>query len=718
MSIKPTNIPKCHLRKSADSAGNISRHCKLGELTENIRTFALPFESQTYTFKMQYKYDSYNRIQEMTYPDGEVVRYGYNRGGMLRRMDGDKNGVSSEYILDIRYNKFELRDSISYGNGTKCSYTYDSLLRLSRLRSYEGHDSLMQDIVYTYDSIGNILGIQNTAAALHDSMGGIYNNRYTYDDLYRLSKADCRGTIVEMTYHNNGRIHRKTVKRPYETQGNRQGRTAYIVTPYEYMYNIVQPNTLKGVRSYNYQGGSHDQIVEAGYMFRWDSCGNMVAHEEPGGVFARTMIWTEDNRLLLAADNSHLSLYLYDASGERTYKLTGDYNLQNTNGVWFQHYTLTRPTLYTSPYLVATQQGYTKHYYAGNERIASKIGGGGLSDMNNWTGHCLGNSVWDEDLEQVCDGHRLLPYLPSDILAGLYDWQDSVQPETDCYFYHPDHLGSASWVTDANGNVVQHLEYLPWGEDLVDQKLNGFDGVRYTFSAKEKDTETGYSYFGSRYYNSDLSAWLSVDPMSDKYPSLSPYVYCADNPMKLVDPDGEECDDPPAIKKVNNSNKNHLSKTSYGETSGIYPIKDVNNPSQSDCYHPDKWDPDKTQELLKARAAIHLIGTTRNKTVRNAVCPTNTSLQKILAAYHLTDNFPEVDDVIANDEEVKYFYLSPQKNVKTPSINSDFYDQKCVKTYGPFYNVGGGDVLKGVVYIHFYKAISKKKQSTAPNKSK
>ena len=62
----------------------------------------------------------------------------------------------------------------------------------------------------------------------------------------------------------------------------------------------------------------------------------------------------------------------------------------------------------------------------------------------------------------------------------------------------------------------------------------------YTFSAKEKDSETGLSYFGSRYYSSDLSVWLSVDPMSDKYPSLSPYVYCADNPVKLVDPDGEE----------------------------------------------------------------------------------------------------------------------------------------------------------------------------------
>ena len=62
----------------------------------------------------------------------------------------------------------------------------------------------------------------------------------------------------------------------------------------------------------------------------------------------------------------------------------------------------------------------------------------------------------------------------------------------------------------------------------------------HTFSAKERDPETGYSYFGSRYYSSDLSIWLSVDPMSDKYPSLSPYVYCADNPVKLVDPNGED----------------------------------------------------------------------------------------------------------------------------------------------------------------------------------
>ena len=64
------------------------------------------------------------------------------------------------------------------------------------------------------------------------------------------------------------------------------------------------------------------------------------------------------------------------------------------------------------------------------------------------------------------------------------------------------------------------------------------DPAQCSFSGKEKDSETGYYYFGARYYNPDSSLWLSVDPMSDKYPSLSPYNYCAWNPMKIVDPDG------------------------------------------------------------------------------------------------------------------------------------------------------------------------------------
>jgi len=54
------------------------------------------------------------------------------------------------------------------------------------------------------------------------------------------------------------------------------------------------------------------------------------------------------------------------------------------------------------------------------------------------------------------------------------------------------------------------------------------------------NNETNYTYFGARYYDSDISIWLSVDPLSDKYPSLSPYAYCANNPVMITDPNGME----------------------------------------------------------------------------------------------------------------------------------------------------------------------------------
>ena len=105
------------------------------------------------------------------------------------------------------------------------------------------------------------------------------------------------------------------------------------------------------------------------------------------------------------------------------------------------------------------------------------------------------------------------------------------------------HLGGASWITDANGRPVQHLQYLPYGEPFVDQRTSGYS-ERFTFTGKERDEETGYGYFGARYMDHELiTGWLSVDPMMDKYPSISPYAYCAWNPVNLIDPDGREIDD-------------------------------------------------------------------------------------------------------------------------------------------------------------------------------
>ena len=143
-------------------------------------------------------------------------------------------------------------------------------------------------------------------------------------------------------------------------------------------------------------------------------------------------------------------------------------------------------------------------------------------------------------------------------------YQDSIYSP----IFHPHN----TWLLDADDPICPQSYYLSkWPYSATSQNpttsfhiLNST--LTYTFSAKERDTETGYSVtslrsvsssslsqaqtslawhslirrFGSRYYSSELSIWLSVDPMLDKYPSLSPYVYCANNPIKLVDPNGEE----------------------------------------------------------------------------------------------------------------------------------------------------------------------------------
>ena len=88
-------------------------------------------------------------------------------------------------------------------------------------------------------------------------------------------------------------------------------------------------------------------------------------------------------------------------------------------------------------------------------------------------------------------------------------------PETDLYFCLSDHLGSSSFITDLSGAAVEHLQYMPFGESFIDQRGTGHD-IRFKFTGKEKDSETGYSYFGARYYDSDISVWLSVDLLEER----------------------------------------------------------------------------------------------------------------------------------------------------------------------------------------------------------
>ena len=80
-----------------------------------------------------------------------------------------------------------------------------------------------------------------------------------------------------------------------------------------------------------------------------------------------------------------------------------------------------------------------------------------------------------------------------------------------------------------------------------------------TFTGKERDSETGFSYFGARYYDSDLmTGWLSIDPMADKFPNISPYNYCNWNPVIIKDPNGEK-----GVKVVDTKSKTITVKATY-----------------------------------------------------------------------------------------------------------------------------------------------------------
>ncbi len=126
--------------------------------------------------------------------------------------------------------------------------------------------------------------------------------------------------------------------------------------------------------------------------------------------------------------------------------------------------------------------------------------------------------------------------------SGLYSflWQQPHRddPETDVYFFHSDHLGSTSYITALDGTPYQHVEYLPFGEVLLEEKAGTWLSP-YRFNCKELDDESELYYYGARYYSGKWGIWLGVDPMSDKYPSLSPFVYCRNNPIKLIDPSGK-----------------------------------------------------------------------------------------------------------------------------------------------------------------------------------
>ncbi|SHL42830.1 SpvB/TcaC N-terminal domain-containing protein [Flavobacterium chilense] len=595
------------------SGGQEFFYGKLGEIEKEIRTLRItPTDIQTYI--SQYEYDTWNRIQKMTYPDGEVVEYTYNRAGNLQSMQGKKENHTYDYIKQLSYDEFEQRKYLKYGNDTETNYTYDPVMRrLQQLQIKSGARQVMNNS-YSYDLVGNVLGIKNIAPVVNNTLGGTSNHEYQYDDFYRLkyAKATYQGEFTKASYELN--------------------------MSYNKMHNIIKKdlvhtinNEQKGyVLDYNYDNALHpnapNKIAESGKAepreYIYDGNGNPTSYTEDKSF--RKMNWDEENHLMGINDNGRIYQFTYDADGERVIKSSGDSQNVAINGETAATIVHTDDyTGYVSPYFVISKGKFTKHYFEGAGRVVSKLGNGTFAQPLGITAGGVNYSKRTAEQQKALDNYvKSLgvppgpptqqgiyatpeftgdPY-PSEVIKPVEENQEPPEgwprnpifnapgdvpgppvqfgppvepttvkagegftgiglPENDIFYFHPDHLGSTSYITTRNGSISQHVEYIAFGEVLFEEHSSSFSSP-YLFNGKELDRETNLSYYGARYYDAKTSLWLNVDPLAVYNPvmesqfyvdgqhnggvfndmNLNSYGYCYQNPIRYIDPNGKQVD--------------------------------------------------------------------------------------------------------------------------------------------------------------------------------
>jgi RHS repeat-associated protein len=555
------------LRRIQDATGFTEyQYGNMGEVTEEKKRIVhfAPLVPGTgfhdRTFRHAYAYDSWGRVTSMTYPDNEVVNYTYDLGGQLKSMQNTASPVYS-YIQRITYDHYGQPVFKKYGNNTSTRYNYtNDLRRLNTLQVRTGAASPvdMLNNSYTYDFVGNITQIANAAPSV-GALGATYQLNYRYDDLNRLvwsnggapsigARYELGGNTDGMVYDNMHRIVSK----------KQQFANAATQDSYFNQYNYgnqtqPRPHAVKEIKNLNLAPGS--DVTD---RFTYDLNGNTTLHERLNspGQQNKSFIWDEANRLKFALiANSSLDHYIYDASGERVLKAPMNITMVSVNGnPPTPRATLRGYTTYVSGYYVVNMHDKaSKHYYAGTERIASRLAGNAVTDpviigspgeLNQLL------KVHEIELNQntIQMGVSLVTSAPTFTypsncagLTGEQLKQCQCDLNNQCtqlmYYFHPDHVGSSTFLSDINGQPYQFLLYLPFGETMVEQNVAGW-ATPYQFNGKEEDENTGLYYYGARYYDPRISLWHGVDPLAEVFPSFSAFNYVMNNPVRFIDPTG------------------------------------------------------------------------------------------------------------------------------------------------------------------------------------
>ena len=491
-----------------DAAGNLATSVSPNSITTTYsydagnRVTGEDASSGTGT-EITYSYDSctkgVGRLCQTVVSGGATTAFTYDE---LGRTASQAQTISSNtYTTSYTYDRQGNQLTITYPDGAVTAYTLGSAGRVSQVG--------FTDIV----SSGNATPASSVVYAPNGKISGFTNGNgvttaFTYDgdDLYRLTNL----------VSTSGSNHIQNFAYTYDSVGNitqiADTSSAYTNMTIAYTYDALYRLT-------NGTSTSTDTTLAYNKSFTYGGTGNILTMD--GGT--RTYGGT--------AAGNYANPHAVTAIGART--LTYDHNGNTTNeGIWTNTWNwrnqLTQSTK-SSPTVTTT---YT--YDADGNRTSFVDGTLTVVTPNDYYSY---NGT-------THDRHITLPGYGS---VATSKYKVSTTTSTIAYHHH-DHLGGEHIDTDASGATLEYTIYQPYGFIQKTSGTAGYNNIN-KFTGKPVDKDTGFYYYGARYYSTNLGRFLSEDPvfldigkkndiLLDPQ-ALDSYSYARDNPIRYVDEDGK-----------------------------------------------------------------------------------------------------------------------------------------------------------------------------------
>jgi len=450
---------------------------------------------------ISYEYDEFDRIKRVVKED-DSYNYKYDNNGFLTKIESDNNNIAYNYDLSMKLNEYQYND-------LKINYAYDK------------NNNLVYKICKFNDFHNEIINTYNEEDILTKTIFSDNEVNYNYDELGRLRNRNIDNEI-QTNYE-------------YVSHGNR---TSMLV-------KSIENNNDK-------------------YSYRYDKLGNItdISHN---GILEKQYCYDFYNELLEEKDyltNQKIS-YSYDISGNILNQKY--YNLSNNNLIsqnQYQYNNLNwkdQLTSYNGQTITYDEIG--NPITIGNDTL-EWINGRQLRKYNQNIEYCYdANSIRNSKIVDGIEtkyylegnkivfeqkGNNVIYYIRNSIdgLIGFYYNQDK-------YYYIKNNLNDIIGILDNDYNVVANYTYDAWGNILSITDSNGID-IRnnqnhianinpYRYRSYYYDTETGFYYLNSRYYNPTWGRFLNVDSVIGANRDIlgnNLYAYCSNNPVANIDPFG------------------------------------------------------------------------------------------------------------------------------------------------------------------------------------